>query len=483
MATRRDLPHNTAAERTVLGAMLRSKAVLNEAMAVLSVNDFFSENENHRAIFRAIATLFDKGQPVDAQTVTDALINANELAVSGGPEYLLELADSVLSFANIKDYLRMVKDQAVLCAFIRTLKDVEKSYYEETIDDISDFIAQSERKITKVTEQRRVGDFQTAATVSRLVEKDIAALKEASTNEMVTGINTGYPRLNILTHGFQAGELIVIAARPSVGKTAFALNLTYNAAVKNQVPVAFFSCEMPAKALMKRLVSSESNVKLDALVTGFGLGQRERLALTQACRAIGETKIYIDDTPGIKLLDLLAKARKLKAKEPDLGLIVVDYLGLIISGRQKVESRQQEVQYLSQSLKKLALELNVPVIAVAQLNRNVEQRESGQPMLSDLRESGSIEQDADVVMFLWRENFKTGKRYGAEKSEEEANAEAFLKAQEEQDTQIINVTIAKNRNGKTGDAVLLFRRNFGKFDTPTMEFEEKLKSLRRNYAG
>ena len=396
------LPHNTEAEKAVLGAMIRSNAMVSEAVAKLNVDDFYEGNENHRAIFGAMYRLYNRGVPVDAQTVTNELINSNEL------EYLMELADAVVTFENFGDYVRIVQDQSVLRHFLVTLNEIENTYYTKDINEISDFIAQSEKKITEVTEKRRIGDFQRADQVAQNLAVELANLKTATTDDTVTGTPTGFPKLNILTHGFHPGEFIVLAARPGIGKTALSLNLAYNATTKANCPVAYFSLEMPANMLFKRLVSADADVQFDHLITGFNLNQNTILKLQQSCERMAQKRIYVDDTSGIKLLDLVAKCRKLKAQEPDLGLIVVDYIGLVTTPHKtKSESRQLEVQMISQTLKKLALDLKVPVLGVAQLNRNVENR-GGEPQLSDLRESGSIEQDADIVMMLHEKKITTG---------------------------------------------------------------------------
>ena len=474
------LPHNTEAEKAVLGAMIRSSAMVSEAVAKLNVEDFFEENENHRAIFGAMYRLYNRGVPVDPQTITNELINAKELDISGAPEYLIELADAVISFEHFNDYVRIVQDQAVLRNFLRTLEDIVKTYYTKDINEISEFLALSEKKITDVTEKRRVGDFQRADQVAAKLAEELANLKTATSDDTVTGTPTGFPRLNVLTHGFHPGEFIVLAARPGIGKTALALNLAYNATTKANCPVAYFSLEMPASMLFKRLVSADANVEFDNLITGYNLNQNKRLNLQQSCERMATKKIYVDDTSGIKLLDLAAKCRKLKYKEPDLGLIVVDYIGLVTTNsKTKNESRQLEVQMISQTLKKLALELEVPIIGVAQLNRNVENR-GGEPQLSDLRESGSIEQDADIVMMLHEKKFNTGSN---SKNQLDKHNEEVLKAQENvtgatgDDIKLVDLFIRKNRSGRMGRVPLLFKKNFCRFDTLSEEAERRYNEL------
>ena len=475
------LPHNTEAEKAVLGAMIRSQAMVSEGVAKLDVDDFFEENENHRAIFKAIYALYNRGVPVDPQTITNELINSKELEVSGAPEYLIELADAVVTFENFSDYVRMVQDQSVLRHFLVTMDQITKTYFTKDIGEVSDFIAQSEKKITEVTEKRRVGDFQRADQVAKKLSEELMNLKTATSDDTVTGTPTGFPKLNVLTHGFQPGEFIVLAARPGIGKTALSLNLAYNATTKANCPVAYFSLEMPASMLFKRLVSADADVEFDNLITGYGLNPQKRLKLQQSCERMAQKRIYVDDTAGIKLLDLVAKCRKLKAQEPDLGLIVVDYIGLVTtSTKTKSESRQLEVQMISQTLKKLALDLKVPIIGVAQLNRNVENRIGGEPQLSDLRESGSIEQDADIVMMLHEKKLSTAKD---SKNQLDKHNDEVAKAQEQiagasgEDIKLVTLFIRKNRSGRMGRVPLLFKKNFCRFDTLSEEAERKYDEL------
>ena len=482
MAADKKLPHNTEAEKAVLGAMIRSSSMVSEALAKLTEEDFFEGNEAHRAIFGAMHRLYNRGVAIDTQTITNELINSKELEISGGPEYLLELADSVVTFENFPDHVKMVQDHAVLRNFLKTLSDIEKAYYTKDIVEITEFIAQCEKKITEVTEKRRIGDFQRADQVAKKLSEELAVLKTATSDDTVTGTPTGYPKLNVLTHGFQPGEFIVLAARPGVGKTALSLNLAYNATTKGSVPVAYFSLEMPANMLFKRLVAADADVEFDNLITGYGLNAQKRLKLQQTCEKLARKKIYVDDTSGIKLLDLVAKCRKLKAQEPDLGLIVVDYIGLVTtSSKTKSESRQLEVQMISQTLKKLALDIKVPIIGVAQLNRNVEQRINGEPQLSDLRESGSIEQDADIVLMLHEKKLKTGEKETKDQvqkhNEEVAEAQEQVAGANGEDIKLVDLFIRKNRSGRMGKVPLLFKKNFCRFDPLSEEAEKKYHQL------
>ena len=479
---RADLPHNTEAEKAVLGAMIRSNTIFMDYIYKLSEDDFYDENENHRAIFAAMQRLNKAGIPVDSQTITNELINANQLEVSGAPEYLIDLADSIITFENIQTYLEIVLDQSLLRRFLRTIDAIRDEYYTKEISSISNFLSDADQRINSVTEKRRTSDFQSSKVITDELSKEFETLKSTNDDSAVTGTPTGFPRLNMLTHGFQKGEMIILAARPGVGKTALSLNLAFNAA-KMGVPVAYFSLEMPAKTLFKRLVSADAGVQFDSLLTGYGISQNVRLKLQQSCEALAKTKIFIDDTSGIQLADLVAKCRKLKKEQPELGLIVVDYIGLVSTNlKVKNESRQLEVQMISQTLKKLALELKVPVLGVAQLNRNVESR-GGEPQLSDLRESGSIEQDADIVLMLHESKLGEAND-SSKKSVFEKQDQQVLEKQQEiaqkdggPDTKIVNVIIVKNRSGKTGRVPLLFRKDYCKFDSPSRESEEQIRAL------
>ena len=482
MAKEKQLPHNTEAEKAVLGAMIRSTSKVSEAVAKLDVDDFYKENENHRAIFGAMFRLYNRGDVVDVQTITNELINSKELEVAGGTEYLMDLADAIVTFENFDSYVKIVQDQAILRRFLTTLDDISRKYYSEDINEISDFLAASEKKITEVTEKRRVGDFRRADEVAKTLSEELANLKTSTSDDTTTGTPTGFPKLNVLTHGFQKGELIILAARPGVGKTALSLNLAYNAAARD-VPVAYFSLEMPATMLFKRLVAADADVKFDSLITGYGLNQNTRLKLQQSCERLSQKKIYIDDTSGIKLLDLVAKCRKLKAKEPDLGLIVVDYIGLVTTNtKTKSESRQLEVQMISQTLKKLALDIKVPVIGVAQLNRNVEMRQGGEPQLSDLRESGSIEQDADIVLMLHETKLESEEKQNPknifEKQDKAVNeAKRQVANAKGEETKLVTILVRKNRSGRQGRVPLLFRKDYCRFDSLSEEADKQLEAI------
>ena len=454
------LPHNIPAEKSVLGAMISSRDALIEASSGLVVEDFF--DLKNQIVFGAILRVQDKREPVDVQTVTNELINSKEFEKIGGIEYLLEITESNIAPSNYKHYIDIVKDQAVLRNYLLQLKETINQYDKEEINDVSTFIGLTAEKILRKAESRKISSFETAESVANRVKADLNTIK-ITDEDGVTGLTTGYKRLNELTHGWQKSDMIILAARPSVGKTAFALNLCLNATLKTKKSVGIFSLEMPAEMLMMRLVANRSTVELGKIQTGK-ISQRDYVAIDKALSEIASTKLYIDDSPNIKLMDILSKARKLKMEHPDLALIMIDYIGLITTGNKKVESRQVEVSEISRQLKALARELEIPILVLCQLSRNVEQAKTGgrKPVISDLRESGSIEQDADVIMLLSRPDYQNKDSSNMKALTKDIN-EPIINENGETISQV-TVTVGKNRNGPIGDVKLIFTKTIGRFD-------------------
>lgn len=454
------LPHNIPAEKSVLGAMISSRDALIEASSGLVVEDFF--DLKNQIVFGAILRVQDKREPVDVQTVTNELINSKEFEKIGGIEYLLEITESNIAPSNYKHYIDIVKDQAVLRNYLLQLKETINQYDKEEINDVSTFIGLTAERILRKAESRKISSFETAESVANRVKADLNTIK-ITDEDGVTGLTTGYKRLNELTHGWQKSDMIILAARPSVGKTAFALNLCLNATLKTKKSVGIFSLEMPAEMLMMRLVANRSTVELGKIQTGK-ISQRDYVAIDKALSEIASTKLYIDDSPNIKLMDILSKARKLKMEHPDLALIMIDYIGLITTGNKKVESRQVEVSEISRQLKALARELEIPILVLCQLSRNVEQAKTGgrKPVISDLRESGSIEQDADVIMLLSRPDYQNKDSSNMKALTKDIN-EPVINENGETISQV-TVTVGKNRNGPIGDVKLIFTKTIGRFD-------------------
>ena len=488
----RELPYNEQAEQAVLGSALLSRECLYTVFSSLNEDDFYLGK--HQLIYRAIRNLFDKETAVDVLTVTEELMNMKELESVGGVEYLQQCSDAMVALSSIEYYVNIVNDQAVLRRLIQSCRDIDYKFLNDEITDVNDFILDSEAVLKTATERRRISEFKKAQEVADAVKLNIETPKEVKTDG-VNGLTTGFDSINKITQGFHAGDMIVVAARPSVGKTALALNFAYRAANRTNKPVAIFSLEMPAEQLVTRLIGTESSVSLSKITTGNLMGV-DRAKVANAIYKIGNLPIFIDDSPNGKLMDIIAKSRKLQANNPDLGLIIIDYLGLVSSGNARSnDSRQEEVRKASLALKALARELRVPVIVVSQLSRSVEQRgENKRPILSDLRDSGSIEQDADVVMLLYREDYykdsKNPNNAGEKKLKNLTGSERFemVKEQKERitgesmvgDVSFVEVNIAKNRNGQTGKSYLFFYKSFGRFDEPSEEWLKQMREINQD---
>ena len=347
-----DLPYNEQAEQAVLGSALLSKDAMYSVLSSLVESDFFEGR--HQLIYRAINNLRERGVNVDTLTCAEELLNLKELDNIGGVEYLQLYCDSMVAFANLDHYINIVNDQSCLRKLLEAIRQIDFKYHSEEIENINDFILKGEEMIKDATERRRISTFKPTKEVAPEVEAVIKSTRELAEDD-VTGLNTGYEDVNRITQGFQRSNLVILAARPAVGKTALALNFAYRAATRAKKPVAIFSLEMSSELLVRRLIASESLIPLKNLSTGQ-LNGEQRLKLSDAVKRVGSAPIYIDDTPGNKLMDIIAKSRKLQAKEPELGLIVVDYLGLVETSGNKGDSRQEEVRKISLALKQLAME-------------------------------------------------------------------------------------------------------------------------------
>ena len=440
----RKMPQNNDAEQAVLGSIFLDEDAIVTVMGTLQSQDFYQTK--NRIVFDAMAKLHQRGDAIDVVTVINELRATNQLDNIGGPEYLLTLAEIVPTAANVGYYTKIVSDKAILRNLITTANDIAKSGYEES-EELSTILDDAERNILTISERRnRTGFVKIGDVVSRAIETVELLAKQTSE---VTGLSTGYIDLDRKTTGLHEDELIILAARPAVGKTAFALNIAQNVATKSQAVVAIFSLEMGVESLVNRMLCAEGNIDANHMRTG-NLTDVEWDHFFLAVGSLGRSQIYIDDTPGIRVSEIRAKCRRLKQEVGSLGLIVIDYLQLI-EGSRRGENRQQEVSEISRQLKKLAKELKVPVIALSQLSRGVEQRQDKRPILSDIRESGSIEQDADIVAFLYREDYYD--REGNEQKEDQT------------ENNIVEVIIEKNRSGARGTVKLLFKKEFNKFSS------------------
>ena len=439
----KEMPHSIEAEQSILGAMLVYPSLVRTVVDQdLHAEEFYVEA--HQRIFGCMMDLHENGQNVDVTTLITRLNDTSQLALVGGADYVIKLSDSAVSSANGVFYIDIIKQRYHLRRLIETAEKIAEEGFDSS-SSLDDVLDHAEKEILEVTRSRRASEFQSSKEVVGRVIKELVALRESDNH--ITGVRTGYQDLDRMTNGFQRGDLIILAARPAMGKTALALNLGMYTALRNPGAVAFFSLEMPAESLMKRLLSGKSQVEGNKL-RGGNISDDELKRLNEAGNELGAAKIFIDDSASIKVSQIFSKCRKLMS-EYGLSLIVIDYLQLISgSGRGGGDNRQQEVSEISRNLKILAKEMNCPVIALSQLSRSVEQRTDKQPMLSDLRESGAIEQDADIVMFLYRED------YYKKTSEQEERSDI---------NEVVDLNLAKHRNGSVGHVSLVFNKSISAF--------------------
>jgi replicative DNA helicase len=444
-------PQHIEAEQSVLGGILIENYAINKVMEILKPDDFY--RDSHRKIYEALIVLSERDEPADSITLTNELKNSGHLDSVGGASYVASLIDLVPTAANIEYYAKIVKEKAILRKLIQTSTEIITQSYEER-GDVEGFLDEAERAIFDISENRVRPSFYPIKDVVKGSFKILERLYEKK--ELVTGVPSGFKDLDRMTAGFQPSDLIIVAGRPSMGKTAFCLNVAQYAAIEKKNPVAIFSLEMSKEQLVIRMLCSEAHVEGTKLRSGF-LSESDWPRLTIAAGNLSDAPIYIDDTAALTVLELRAKARRLKTERGGLGMVIVDYLQLM-KGRTRVESRQQEISEISRSLKALAKELNIPVIAVSQLSRKTEERTGNRPQLSDLRESGAIEQDADLILFIYRD-------------------EVYNRSEDNPNRGKAEIIIGKQRNGPIGKIELAF---FDRFTT----FKELYKGEAENtYEG
>ena len=432
------------AEQAIIGSMLTDRDAVISAIEILKEEDFY--REDNKAIYTAILNLYNRAEPIDIITVKSELESMGKLEQVGGLKYLAELPEKVPTTANAMKYIKIVEEKSTLRRLIKTANEIIELGYSPT-EDVEDIMEGAEKKIFNIMQEKNQKGY---APIKDVLVESFTKLEELyNRKQHITGVPSGFTELDYRTAGFHGSELILIAARPAMGKTAFALNIATNAAVKANVPVAVFSLEMSKEQLVNRILCSESMVDSNKVRTGK-LEEDDWTKLAGAIGPLSEAEIFIDDTPGINITEIRAKCRKLKL-EKNIGMVVIDYLQLIQGSNKRGGSREQEISEISRSLKILAKELDVPVIALSQLSRAAEQRPDHRPMLSDLRESGAIEQDADIVMFLYRDDYYN---------------------QDSEKKDIAEIIIAKHRGGSTGTVELLWLGIYTKFVNLERRFDD-----------
>ena len=433
----RQMPHNTDAEQAILGAMMLDEKVCEDVKIKLQSEDFY--HHRHRIIYEAMLTLLEQGIGIDVTTVTAYLQDHKRIAEIGGVEYILTIYESVATTAHAEHYMEMILEKSISRTVINRAQSlIEEGYNPET--STQDLIELAEQQFSGLARLNQNSEFKQIENVIVDFIKNVERLSKSSGE--VTGLMTGYDALDKMTSGLQNNDLIIIAARPAMGKTAFALNVAQNAAKLNNINVAIFSLEMGADQLISRLISAEGRIEAYRLKTGT-LEKDDWRSFKIATDVLSDLGIYIDDTPGLRVSELRAKCRQLH-QQKGLGLVMIDYMQLLSGSKAHGANRQQEVSEISRTLKELARELKIPVIALSQLSRQVESREDKRPMMSDLRESGSIEQDADIVTFLYRED--------------------YYKKDAEQNDNIVEVIFGKHRSGAVGTIKLAFRKEISRFE-------------------
>jgi hypothetical protein len=421
-------PHDIEAEQAIIGSMLTDKDAVIAAIEILREQDFY--REDNRIIYSAILNLYNRSEPIDIITLKAELKSMGKLEAVGGLEYIVQLPDRVPTTSNVEQYIKIVEEKSMLRALIKTADELITLGYDPT-QEVEQVIDTAEKKIFEVMQKKNQKGYSSMKDI--LIDTFTQLEQLYNQKEMITGVPTGFADLDYRTSGLHNSDLILVAARPAMGKSAFALNIATHAAVRGKVPVAIFSLEMSKEQMANRILCSEAMVDSAKVRTGK-IDDEEWGKLAAASGELSEAGIYIDDTPGISVMEIRAKCRKMKL-EKNIGLVVIDYLQLVQGSNRKGGSREQEIAEISRSLKILAKEINVPVIALSQLSRAPEQRVDHRPMLSDLRESGSIEQDADIVMFLYRDDY-----YNEDTDKKN----------------IAEVIIAKHRSGATGTVELLW---------------------------
>lgn len=467
-------PSNVEAERAVLGAILVNSDLVLGTLSSLTEKDFSDEDKRNLLVFKAMKELDAHNHPIDVESVIDQLILSQTFNDAGGSDYIYELLNSPVNYENIDHYVGMLRNLGVFREYLAKLEKIQKAYLDGKVPDISEFMSVNTQELSEIASKRQIAAFKTAENVSNETRERIRRESKRNHANGVTGIDTGFTGLNTYTHGWQPGNLIILAARPGMGKTALMLNFAYNASKSTGKTVAIFSCEMANDLIMKRIVASQAMVNISDLETG-SMSSRDMAKVESTLSEIGRTKIYFDDTPNQALGDIVSKAHKLKNDNPDLCMIFIDYIN-IIDAQAKYDSRSLEIGVITKTLKQLSRTLNVPVMALAQVSRDADKNENHTPSLSNLKESGSIEQDADLVLLLYRAQYY--KNQGLDTKEKNSQSTEALKQQVDAENatkgtkdriEVVDLSVAKNRNGQQGKIPLMFTGKFQRFDNAPKE--------------
>ena len=463
------LPSNVEAERAVLGAILVNSDLVLSTLSSLTEKDFSEDDKRNLLVFKAMKELDAHNHPIDVESVIDQLILSKTFNDAGGSDYIYELLNTPVNYENIDHHVTMLRNLGVFREYLDKLEKIKAAYVTGKVTDVSEFMSINTQQLSEIASKRQIAAFKTAENVSNETRERIRRESKRNHTNGVTGIDTGFTGLNTYTHGWQPGNLIILAARPGMGKTALMLNFAYNASKNTGKTVAIFSCEMANDLIMKRMVASQAMVNISELETG-GMSSRDMAKVESTLADIGKTKIYFDDTPNQALGDIVSKSHKLKNDNPDLCMIFIDYIN-IIDAQAKYDNRSLEIGVITKTLKQLSRQLNVPVMALAQVSRDADKNENHTPSLSNLKESGSIEQDADLVLLLYRSNYY--KNQGLDTKEKNSRTTEALKQQVDAENstkgdkdriEVVDLNVAKNRNGQQGKIPLMFTGKFQRFD-------------------
>ena len=469
----KELPHDDVAEKTLLGTCLIDSKEAANIISAIDEEDFYAENMKNRLIYRAMRKLYESGVSIDVTTVFSQLQNTKDDERVGGLDYLVGLCDNVVSLSRSDYYVEILHQKKILRQLLTEIGKIEKDYETKKIEDVNEFIGEVERRINKITENRKVGDFSTMGKLARMVGEQIRSAH--GREDSISGYPTGFQYLDSKLNGLGKGELVILAARPAVGKSALALNMAYNVAAETQKPVALFSLEMADDMILKRLFASRTHIDFKSIQNGY-LTTEQRQKIREAENDFVNVPLYIDSFSGNSIDDIELKARKLKENKDGLALVVVDYIGLINDPKNIYKDNEQaKIAYFSRRLKVLAGELKCPVLCLAQLNRQTEESHDKRPTMANLRSSGAIEADADKVLFIYRPGYYLDQGIEIKKKENKSFGQGTTPAQpNDQKTDVVEIIIAKNRNGDVGTVELFFMKEYGKFFTPSNADYEKL---------